>query len=160
MSLRHWPLTWCLPGSEFSVAGRGARPAHPFSLMGDLCNMRLLPTRRVPRLTEAALFLRGQRVAYWGRNGDQHTEWFPGAKPANTWPGARARDAYVDGRAAARRSADMARYGRAAPEVSWSTLPKAQSGFLAPFDLFLPRRADFLPYRRRPKELPVERRLS
>lgn len=23
-------------------------------------------------------FLRGQRVTYWGRNGDQHTEWFPG----------------------------------------------------------------------------------
>src|SRR5690348_14989786 len=21
-------------------------------------------------------FLRGQRVTYWGRNGDQHTEWF------------------------------------------------------------------------------------
>ncbi|AZN37169.1 DUF1398 domain-containing protein [Iodobacter ciconiae] len=28
-------------------------------------------------------FLRGQRVTYWGRNGDQHVEWFPGAKPAN-----------------------------------------------------------------------------
>lgn len=26
-------------------------------------------------------FLRGQRVTYLGRNGDQHTEWFPGAKP-------------------------------------------------------------------------------
>ncbi|UPT73870.1 MAG: DUF1398 domain-containing protein [Elusimicrobiota bacterium] len=26
-------------------------------------------------------FLRGQRVAYFGRQGDQHTEWFPGAKP-------------------------------------------------------------------------------
>lgn len=26
-------------------------------------------------------FLRGQRVTYWGRGGDQHTEWFPGAKP-------------------------------------------------------------------------------
>ena len=26
-------------------------------------------------------FLRGQRVTYFGRNGDQHTEWFPGAKP-------------------------------------------------------------------------------
>ena len=24
-------------------------------------------------------FLRGQRVTYWGRGGDQHTEWFPGA---------------------------------------------------------------------------------
>ena len=24
-------------------------------------------------------FLRGQRVTYWGRQGDQHTEWFPGA---------------------------------------------------------------------------------
>ncbi|MFO1418847.1 MAG: DUF1398 family protein [Methylotetracoccus sp.] len=24
-------------------------------------------------------FLRGQRVTYWGRNGEQHTEWFPGA---------------------------------------------------------------------------------
>ena len=24
-------------------------------------------------------FLRGQRVTYWGRTGDQHTEWFPGA---------------------------------------------------------------------------------
>jgi uncharacterized protein YbcV (DUF1398 family) len=22
-------------------------------------------------------FLRGRRVTYWGRNGDQHTEWFP-----------------------------------------------------------------------------------
>lgn len=26
-------------------------------------------------------FLRGQRVTYWGRSGDQHTEWFPGASP-------------------------------------------------------------------------------
>lgn len=26
-------------------------------------------------------FLRGQRVTHWGRNGDQHTEWFPGAGP-------------------------------------------------------------------------------
>lgn len=24
-------------------------------------------------------FLRGRRVTYWGRNGDQHTEWFPSA---------------------------------------------------------------------------------
>lgn len=24
-------------------------------------------------------FLRGKRVTYWGRGGDQHTEWFPGA---------------------------------------------------------------------------------
>ncbi len=29
-------------------------------------------------------FLRGQRVTYWGRNGDQHIEWFPDAKPAST----------------------------------------------------------------------------
>lgn len=27
-------------------------------------------------------FLRGRRVTYLGRTGDQHTEWFPGAKPA------------------------------------------------------------------------------
>ncbi len=26
-------------------------------------------------------FLRGKRVTYWSRNGDQHTEWFPGAGP-------------------------------------------------------------------------------
>lgn len=26
-------------------------------------------------------FLRGQRVTYFGRQGDHHTEWFPGAKP-------------------------------------------------------------------------------
>ena len=26
-------------------------------------------------------FLHGQRVTYWGRGGDQHTEWFPGAGP-------------------------------------------------------------------------------
>lgn len=26
-------------------------------------------------------FLRGQRVTYFGRQGDQHTEWFPGAQP-------------------------------------------------------------------------------
>ena len=26
-------------------------------------------------------FLRGQRVTYLGRAGDQHTEWFPGATP-------------------------------------------------------------------------------
>lgn len=25
-------------------------------------------------------FLRGKRVTYWGRGGDNHTEWFPGAK--------------------------------------------------------------------------------
>lgn len=29
------------------------------------------------------VFLRGQRVTYWGRNGDQHIEWFPGAQPAS-----------------------------------------------------------------------------
>lgn len=29
-------------------------------------------------------FLRGQRVTYWGRSGDQHTEWFPGAEPLNS----------------------------------------------------------------------------
>lgn len=27
-------------------------------------------------------FLRGQRVTYLGRQGDHHTEWFPGAKPS------------------------------------------------------------------------------
>lgn len=27
-------------------------------------------------------FLRGLRVTYWGRGGDQHTEWFPGSGPA------------------------------------------------------------------------------
>ena len=27
-------------------------------------------------------FLRGKRVTYLGRTGDQHTEWFPGAGPA------------------------------------------------------------------------------
>lgn len=26
-------------------------------------------------------FLRGKRVTYLGRQGDQHTEWFPGAQP-------------------------------------------------------------------------------
>jgi uncharacterized protein YbcV (DUF1398 family) len=26
-------------------------------------------------------YLRGQRVTYWGRGGEQHTEWFPGAGP-------------------------------------------------------------------------------
>lgn len=26
-------------------------------------------------------FLRGKRVTYIGRQGDQHTEWFPGAGP-------------------------------------------------------------------------------
>lgn len=26
-------------------------------------------------------FLRGRRITYWGRGGDQHTEWFPGAGP-------------------------------------------------------------------------------
>ena len=29
-------------------------------------------------------FLRGKRVTYWGRGGDQHTEWFPGAAPAKS----------------------------------------------------------------------------
>jgi uncharacterized protein YbcV (DUF1398 family) len=28
-------------------------------------------------------FLRGRRVTYLGRTGDQHTEWFPGAEPRN-----------------------------------------------------------------------------
>ena len=30
------------------------------------------------------VFLRGQRVTYWGRGGDQHTEWFPGARPTKS----------------------------------------------------------------------------
>ena len=29
-------------------------------------------------------FLRGQRVTYFGRQGDQHTEWFPGAGASRT----------------------------------------------------------------------------
>ena len=29
-------------------------------------------------------FLRGQRVTYFGRQGDQLTEWFPGARPSDT----------------------------------------------------------------------------
>jgi hypothetical protein len=29
-------------------------------------------------------FLRGKRVTYWGRAGDQRTEWFPGARPIKT----------------------------------------------------------------------------
>jgi uncharacterized protein YbcV (DUF1398 family) len=29
-------------------------------------------------------FLRGQRVTYWSRGGDQHTEWFPGAGPTGS----------------------------------------------------------------------------
>jgi hypothetical protein len=29
-------------------------------------------------------FLRGKRVTCWGRTGDQHTEWFPGAGPIKT----------------------------------------------------------------------------
>lgn len=29
-------------------------------------------------------YLRGKRVAYFGRQGDQHTEWFPGSEPNNT----------------------------------------------------------------------------
>ena len=28
-------------------------------------------------------FLRGQRVTYLGRQGDQHVEWFPGANPSD-----------------------------------------------------------------------------
>lgn len=28
-------------------------------------------------------FLRGQRVTYFGRQGDQHTEWFPGVRPGD-----------------------------------------------------------------------------
>jgi len=28
------------------------------------------------------VFLRGKQVTYFGRNGDQHTEWFPGAGPS------------------------------------------------------------------------------
>ncbi len=28
-------------------------------------------------------FLRGQRVTYLGRAGDEHVEWFPGAKPSD-----------------------------------------------------------------------------
>jgi uncharacterized protein YbcV (DUF1398 family) len=28
-------------------------------------------------------FLRGKRVTYFGRQGDQHTEWFPGAQPTS-----------------------------------------------------------------------------
>lgn len=29
-------------------------------------------------------YLRGQRVTYLGRQGDQHTEWFPGAQPRDS----------------------------------------------------------------------------
>ncbi|HEY3914879.1 MAG TPA: DUF1398 family protein [Verrucomicrobiae bacterium] len=29
-------------------------------------------------------FLRGKRVTYFGRQGDEHTEWFPGAQPPSS----------------------------------------------------------------------------
>lgn len=29
-------------------------------------------------------FLRGKRVTYFGRQGDEHTEWFPGSQPASS----------------------------------------------------------------------------
>lgn len=29
-------------------------------------------------------FLRGKRVTYFGRQGDEHTEWFPGARPPSS----------------------------------------------------------------------------
>ncbi|MBL8205102.1 MAG: DUF1398 family protein [Blastocatellia bacterium] len=29
-------------------------------------------------------FLRGMRVTYWGRGGDHHVEWFPGAEPPSS----------------------------------------------------------------------------
>lgn len=29
-------------------------------------------------------YLRGKRVIYFGRHGDQHIEWFPGSKPIDT----------------------------------------------------------------------------
>ncbi len=32
-------------------------------------------------------FLRGRRVTYWGRQGDQHIEWFPGAAPSSQQQG-------------------------------------------------------------------------
>jgi uncharacterized protein YbcV (DUF1398 family) len=43
-------------------------------------------TRFSARAIEAGVqgyyaFLRGKRVTYFGRNGDQHIEWFPGAQP-------------------------------------------------------------------------------
>jgi uncharacterized protein YbcV (DUF1398 family) len=31
-------------------------------------------------------FLRGQRVIYFGRGGDEHTEWFPGSGPNQSKP--------------------------------------------------------------------------
>lgn len=41
-------------------------------------------TRRVMAAGVQGYFalLRGKRVTYLGRQGDQHTEWFPGAEPA------------------------------------------------------------------------------
>ncbi|HEX3627555.1 MAG TPA: DUF1398 family protein [Verrucomicrobiae bacterium] len=36
-------------------------------------------------------FLRGKRVTYFGRQGDQHTEWFPGAQPAAITEGIQSR---------------------------------------------------------------------
>ena len=29
-------------------------------------------------------FLRGKRVTCWGRTGDEHSEWFPGAAPTKS----------------------------------------------------------------------------
>lgn len=45
-------------------------------------------TRFCARAMEAGVqgyyvFLTGKRVSYFGRNGDQHIEWFPGAQPAD-----------------------------------------------------------------------------
>jgi uncharacterized protein YbcV (DUF1398 family) len=52
------------------------------------CQQNNQPYRKFTRRAMAAgvqgyfAFLRGKRVTYWGRGGDQHTEWFPGTSPS------------------------------------------------------------------------------
>lgn len=89
---------------QFDADARGVRQAQAGNMEAlDLAALRISNRDSqahgqklrdfAPRAMEAEVqcyhvFLRGERVTYMVRQGDQHTEWFPGTGPSPTpkWP--------------------------------------------------------------------------
>ena len=75
--------------SRCSIAGAegASRPSRPTASIARASSVDGTPMSGFTRRAMLAgvqgyiAFLRGQRVTYFGRAGDQHTEWFPGAGP-------------------------------------------------------------------------------
>ena len=58
------------------VTRRAVTEAHAHAAQPDAAQPIIKGRRSSDHPTDG-----GKRVTYWGRTGDQHTEWFPGSEP-------------------------------------------------------------------------------